>query len=129
MMNDAWYEIVPADQRLTQGDLIFDCPLLSWNKSFEQAETDVDSVRKAVLVFRADVVVMTRACDDIVNGYVRNQCFLNSFPAASPALELRVVDFLELYTLPRAFACCHLIVSISRRRLRGFSCASVYRSP
>jgi hypothetical protein len=28
---------------------------------------------------------------------------LNSFPDVNPPLELRVVDFLELYTLPRAF--------------------------
>jgi hypothetical protein len=148
MKNEDWYELVPADHRLTQGDLIFDCPLLAWNKPVDPAAADGDSVRSAVRAFRADVVVMTQACDlehdkvenvvlcphdplsvfkqsweksmqatgqspsvkawrrtcdDLANGYVWNQSFLNSFLGLNPPLELRVVDFLELYTLPRAF--------------------------
>src|SRR5689334_19849191 len=35
-MHDAWYEVVGADARLTQGDFIFDCPLSIW------VETAVD---------------------------------------------------------------------------------------
>jgi hypothetical protein len=29
-MHDAWYEVGGAEERLTQGDLIFDCPLSTW---------------------------------------------------------------------------------------------------
>ena len=29
-MPEAWYEIVGPDIPLTQGDLIFGCPLLAW---------------------------------------------------------------------------------------------------
>ena len=32
-----------------------------------------------------------------------NQCFLNSFVGSAPRLELRVVDFHEIFTLPRDF--------------------------
>ncbi len=30
MANEPWYETVNADQSVTQGDLIFNCPILSW---------------------------------------------------------------------------------------------------
>ena len=30
-MNSPWYEVVESGTPLTQGDLIFDCPLLTWN--------------------------------------------------------------------------------------------------
>jgi hypothetical protein len=148
MKDEGWYELVPADHRLTQGDLIFAYPLLARNKPVDPVAAEGDAVRQAVRAFRADVVVMTQACDlehdkvenvvlcphdplsvfrrsweqamqdraqtpsekawrrtcdDLASGYVWNQCFLNSFTGVDPPLELRVVDFLELYTLPRAF--------------------------
>ena len=31
MSNEHWYEIVSSDTAITQGDLIFNCPILSWN--------------------------------------------------------------------------------------------------
>lgn len=30
-MLESWYEVVDADTSLTQGDLIFECPLLTWD--------------------------------------------------------------------------------------------------
>ena len=30
MPSEPWYETVNADQSITQGDLIFNCPILSW---------------------------------------------------------------------------------------------------
>jgi hypothetical protein len=147
-MSEAWYQLVAADQRLTQGDLIFDCPLLAWSKQFDPAAANEASLQNAIRAFCADVVVMTQACDlehdkvenvvlcphdplsvfrqtwvrlmqargqalsekawrrtcdDLANGHVWNQCFLNSFADLTPPLELRVVDFLELYTMPRGF--------------------------
>jgi hypothetical protein len=74
-MLDAWYEVVGAEVRLTQGDLIFDCPLSTW------AETAVDEQSMGGVVARQDalpeyevllkrreiiaedVIVMTQACD------------------------------------------------------------------
>ena len=29
-MSNPWYEVVGPDVRLTQGDIILDCPLLKW---------------------------------------------------------------------------------------------------
>jgi hypothetical protein len=32
-MSEAWYEVAGAESPLTQGDLIFDCPLLLWDNA------------------------------------------------------------------------------------------------
>jgi hypothetical protein len=151
-MTDAWYEIVDADTRLTQGDLIFDCPLVSWDPASvtpaENAGQTSRTLQDAVRAIAADVVVMTQACDlehekvgnvvlcphlpvaayralweetlrksahnpsekawrktcdDIANGYVWNQSFLNSFSTREMSSEIRVVEFREVFTVPRAF--------------------------
>jgi hypothetical protein len=44
-----------------------------------------------------------RTCDDIANGYVWNQAFLNRFAQANLSTDVRVVDFHDLFTIPRAF--------------------------
>lgn len=41
-MPEAWYEIIGPDISLTQGDMIFDCPLLAWQDNtlrLERAES------------------------------------------------------------------------------------------
>ena len=64
-MPDVWYSTVGSGTRLTQGDLISDCPLVGWKEdvtSFEGAgETEV--LKQSVDAFKADTVVMTQACD------------------------------------------------------------------
>jgi hypothetical protein len=80
MMNEPWYEIVPAEDRLTQGDVVLDCPLLAPSEK-----------------------AWRRACDDIANGYVWNQAFLNGWHDGGLATEHRIVEFHEVHTLPRAF--------------------------
>ena len=150
-MSEPWYDMAPAGERITQGDLILRCPILNWAGgrlpdigAAEGAET----LRQFVTTFEADVVVMTqacdlehdkvsnvvlcphlplsqyralweskmreagqnpsekawrRACDDIANGYVWQQALLNRWSASGAETDLRVVDFHEIYTLPRAF--------------------------
>ena len=44
-----------------------------------------------------------RTCDDIVSGYVWNQTFLNRSDHAALASEIRVVDFHDVFTVPRFF--------------------------
>jgi hypothetical protein len=44
-----------------------------------------------------------RACEDIANGYVWNQAFLNRFEHSELATDIRVVDFHDIFTLPRTF--------------------------
>jgi hypothetical protein len=64
-MPEAWYEIVGPNIPLTQGDIIFECPLLAWKdntlKLEGAAETEV--LKSAANGIQADVVVMTQACD------------------------------------------------------------------
>ena len=149
-MSDHWYETVDAASRVTQGDLVFDCPLLGW-KSDEIAVSQsegAETLRGFSNAVKADVVVMTQACDldqehvdnvvvcphtalstykqdweqemrdreqtpserawnrhynDAKNGFVWNLTLLNSASLPSHSLEQRVVDFHELFTIPRVF--------------------------
>lgn len=150
-MNEPWYEVVASDAPLTQGELIFDCPLLAWNVG--QGGQGVVGVKETSLTrlvsaFREDVVVMTQACDlehrkvenvvlcphlplssfrqaweqwmrgrsqnpsanawkrtceDIAAGYVWNQTFLDGFNHPALSTEIRVVDFHDVFTVPRVF--------------------------
>lgn len=151
MMNEPWYEVVDGKSSLTQGELIFDCPLLAWNVSeLGRGVVDVNetTLKGLVSAFREDVVVMTQACDlehrkvenvvlcphlplssfrraweqwmraksqnpsgnawkrtceDIAAGYVWNQTFLDGFEHPGLSTEIRVVDFHDVFTVPRAF--------------------------
>jgi len=65
-MSDKWYDLVDPSAPLTQGDLIFDCPVLTWEPDALIAngntfETEV--LQNAVSVVSMDVIVMTQACD------------------------------------------------------------------
>jgi hypothetical protein len=65
-MPDApWYSIVNADLPITQGDLIFNCPILEWevDKFDLEKENEIESLKGATNVYSTDVVVMTQACD------------------------------------------------------------------
>ena len=62
-MNEmAWYEVVRPETPLTQGDLIFNCPLLTWgsvDKSEIPDKSDHLSLQQLVTAFQEDVIVMT----------------------------------------------------------------------
>ena len=65
-MSNPWYEVVGPDVRLTQGDIIVECPLLKWQlDDTVEGESKVSGERlfKAAKGIKADVVVMTQACD------------------------------------------------------------------
>ncbi len=149
-MANTWYEVVEASTRLLQGDLIFDCPLIGWSTDPVQLqEADEPEVLKATSVaIKADVVVMTQACDleqdkirtvilcpsspldeyqqawtaemekrgqnptqkawkshcdDVVEGFVWNLAILNAQDGERVSTPHRVVDFREVYTVPRSF--------------------------
>jgi len=63
-MLDQWYEAVAAHVPLTQGDLIFDCPVVEWlpDPAVQDPETD-EHLMAAVSACRAELIVMTQACD------------------------------------------------------------------
>ncbi len=72
-MPDSWYDIVDSGKPLSQGELIFDCPLITWKG---EKITHVDKLNPEILqaatqAIRADVIVMTQACD-LANNKVDN---------------------------------------------------------
>jgi len=64
-MPEAWYDIVGPEISLTQGDIIFDCPLLAWQDNSLRLEGADESevLKDATTGIQADTVVMTQACD------------------------------------------------------------------
>jgi len=150
MKNDLWYEVVSASTKLTQGDIIPDCPVVRWSSTaFElKAGHEDEMLKSSIEIIRSDVVVITQACDleqnkvanvilcphvsldqykedweafmkskamnptskawgktceDIKNGYLWNLSMLNEGNMENLTLSHRVVDFSEVYTLPRSF--------------------------
>ncbi len=149
-MNDSWYEVVEANNSITQGDIIFDCPLVNWqtNGPSSQGAMEIESLKSAIEGFAADVIVMTQACDleynkvsnvilcphfsldeyrrlwenemekrnqvvtqkawesicdDICEGFVWNLTMLNSAKIGELIVDPRIVDFHEVFTVPRQF--------------------------
>ena len=152
MIEDLWYERVDSTARLTQGDIILACPLMTWaNKPFTvSGGAFIDSLKGIVEAISEDVVVMTQACDlendkvsnvvlcphwaladykedwiaatkakdpkfnpsdkawksycnDIKDGYQWNLSMLNEGSVGGLSIAHRVVEFQELYTVPRDF--------------------------
>lgn len=61
-MPEGWYEVVSSETRLTQGDLITQCPLVSWKRAPVQM-TDQAALRALTEAVQSDVIVLTQACD------------------------------------------------------------------
>jgi hypothetical protein len=74
-MHDAWYEVVGAELRLTQGDFIFDCPLSTWAETAageqpaggtgarQEALPEHEVLQRRREIIAEDIIVMTQACD------------------------------------------------------------------
>lgn len=61
-MSEPWYEVVEGATSLTQGDLVFGCPLLTWDPTkLPQVSggQEGEVLKDAAVGFKADVVVMT----------------------------------------------------------------------
>jgi hypothetical protein len=149
-MNENWYEVVEGSIPLTQGDLVIDCPLIGWtDKPLELVGSgETETLKGATTAIRADVVVMTQACDleyskvpnvilcphlslteyrreweqalqqqsqnptnkawrshcnDICDGFMWNLTILNAGASGDLQTDHRIVDFHEVYTIPRSF--------------------------
>jgi hypothetical protein len=149
-MNEAWYGIVPANAPITQGDIIFDCPLVGWKVDTLEIENigESETLQSLAVATAADVVVMTQACDlehnkvsniilcphvlledyrqlwtnemerqnqnptekawrkncdDICDGFVWNLTMLNNFKRDDINIDIRIVDFREIFAVPREF--------------------------
>jgi len=72
-MSNAWYEEVATTAAMMQGDLISNCPLLSWQTEATSlnGENDIERLQKMANAIEADTVVMTQACD-LANEKIQN---------------------------------------------------------
>jgi len=170
-MTDSWYDLVDPIVPLTQGDLIFDCPVLIWKSSMpigEEWSRKSEVLQNAVNAIMADVAVMTQACDleqnrvenvilcphvsqkehktaweeemsarghnptskawkahcdDICSGFIFNYTMLNRCQLGKSNIDVRIVYFHEVYTLPRLF----LESLIKSRNQPRFRLLSPYR--
>ena len=150
-MSLVWYSLVQAYDPLDQGDLVFNCPVASWQEgSVELAEGGAtpSRLKDRVVLSLMDVVVMTQTCDlrhrkvsyvilcphhplaayreaweedqtrrgqnatsrswcrhldDVIAGQVWNLSVLNSEEGEGYKADLRIVDFHEVFSLPRDF--------------------------
>jgi len=66
-MSEAWYRAAGAVEPLTQGDIIFECPAVSWRLSALQppagSVAEDLSLGEHLIAEARDLVVMTQACD------------------------------------------------------------------
>jgi len=73
-MPNTWYQLADPSEPLTQGDIIFECPVLAWKDEPFRSAGEEDLVERLRAHFEGavvDVVVMTQACDLAYNK-VRN---------------------------------------------------------
>ncbi|MCB9767478.1 MAG: hypothetical protein H6752_04720 [Candidatus Omnitrophica bacterium] len=72
-MTDGWYTSVDPQESLTQGDLIFECPVASWVQDISESwqGEDGDELARRVEIFKDDVVVLSQACD-LEHGKITN---------------------------------------------------------
>ncbi|MEW6185274.1 MAG: hypothetical protein AB1585_05980 [Thermodesulfobacteriota bacterium] len=149
-MNNQWYEIVDADRPLTQGDIIANCPIVTWEAGnlALKGSLEAEVLSNAIISIIADVVVMTQACDleqnkvpnvilcshislseykkdweaemknrtqnptdkawkaqcdGICDGFIWNFSMINECKLGKQNIETRIVDFREVFNLPRQF--------------------------
>ena len=149
-MTKAWFERVASTRELTQGDLIFNCPVLTWAPGpvSLRGRREAEVLTTMVEAIGSDVVVMTQACDlehnkvdnvvlcphlplteyrqvweawmrsngqtptqkawrslceDICDGYQWNLTIMNAGESGSLSTEHRIVDFHDVFTIPRNF--------------------------
>jgi hypothetical protein len=149
MMSDRWYRSAPAQEALTQGDVILSCPVVGWRSNLRMdfsSGQEVLPIDELLDAERVNVIVMTQACDleyakvrnvvlcpvytlasykaawevaqqtkaqtptakawkrfcdDLCEGAIWNLSLLNGEVADGLAMEHAVVDFHEVFTLPR----------------------------
>jgi len=148
-MSDQWYRNAPAEEPLTQGDIIFSCPVVGWRPEVRldfSSGQEILPVGELLEAERVHVIVMTQACDlehakvrnvvlcplyplstykaaweaaqrsrsqiptakawkrycdDICEGAIWNLSLLNAEDVGGLTIEHSVVDFHEVFTLPR----------------------------
>ena len=145
-----WYEIISAEEPITQGDIIFNCPVTTWkSQEFDLIGKDETEILKnSYETILADVIVMSQACDlehnkirnvtlcphislseykedwkiyqearnqktnsdtwkkqceFLKKGYVWNLTLLNNSELAEMTFQHRIVDFYDIFAVPKIF--------------------------
>ena len=104
-MTDRWYDLAAPNASLTQGDLIFDCPVLTWQTGayFSQEGThEPEILKNTVDDISVDVIVMSQACD-LEQCRVDNVTMLNSGQVEDLSIGVRIFYFHEVFTVPHIF--------------------------
>jgi hypothetical protein len=73
-MSDPWYRTAPAEEPLSQGDIIYSCPVVNWRPEVRldfSSGQEVLPVGELLNAERGHVIVMTQACD-LEHAKVRN---------------------------------------------------------
>jgi len=170
-MTNGWYKIVGPGVPITQGDIIFDCPLVTWRGDQLPAlegKDESEVLKAATLVTIADVIVLTQACDllhdkvanvilcphlcleeyrmvwekemrrngqnvtskawkshcdDICDGFVWNLVMINNSQTDSHKIDIRLIDFRDVFSVPRTF----LESLLRKRNSPRFSLLPPYR--
>jgi hypothetical protein len=150
-MTNGWYKIVDPNVPITQGDIIFDCPLVTWRGDQLpdlEGKDESEILKAATVVTIADVIVLTQACDlkydkvanvilcphlcleeyrrvwekemkrngqnptskawkshcdDICDGFVWNLVMINNSQTDSHKIDIRLIDFRDVFSVPRTF--------------------------
>lgn len=77
-MSSNWYTVVDSETLITQGDMIFSCPVLDWGGEFDPAEDTNGQLQQMADGIEADVIVLTQACD-LANNKVDNVILCQHF--------------------------------------------------
>ncbi|WP_020587331.1 hypothetical protein [Desulfobacter curvatus] len=63
-MNYPWYKEVHDSDSITQGDIIFECPIPSPDENLFQAILDeAEEIESSIDLQTADIIILTQACD------------------------------------------------------------------
>lgn len=164
-MSFPWYSAVDKDAPLDQGELITDCPVVTWKDEPLLTTGNagiVDKLKELIEMDIMDVVVMTQTCDlahdkvnhvilcphysleeyreaweedrrrvgeepkekswkkhlaNIVAGQIWNLSMMNRDLENNYKVDHRIVDFHEVFSLPRDFLQC-LVRESSNNRLK-----------
>jgi hypothetical protein len=84
-MSDRWYRAAPAEEPLTQGDLIVACPVIGWRPQVQfdfSSGQEVLPVGELLEAQRVNVIVMTQACD-LEYAKVRNVVLCPLYPLST----------------------------------------------
>ncbi len=121
-----WYSLIDEESLISQGDIIFDCPIIFLNKDFDLNNLDKPSEEK-LMVATTDVIVMTQSCDlannppdfvivariidigeitswstlsEINSGRRPAYHLIKSYNDDSINMNYKVVDFSQIYSVP-----------------------------